>query len=52
MTSTSARCDLILALIDDCLAEHDSTMPLSIDAGRAGRPRRPARRLHAVRSVR
>ena len=26
MTSSTARCDRIIALIDQCLAEHDSTL--------------------------
>lgn len=51
MSTTTARCDRIIALIDDCLADYDAALGSAL-----GRPvpttRRPSRRPHLVGSIR
>jgi hypothetical protein len=50
--SSTSRCDRIVALIDECLADVDSTMRSIAGDGHAGasRPHVPARHLDLVRS--
>jgi hypothetical protein len=52
MTTTTARCDRIIALIDECLPEHDSTLRLVAGDGQAATSRNPSRHLHMLRSDR
>ena len=51
MSTTTARCDRIIALIDDCLADYDATLGSML-----GQPvpstRRPSRRRHLAGSIR
>jgi hypothetical protein len=51
MSTTTARCDRIIALIDDCLADYDTALGSML-----GQPvpttRRPSRRPHLVGSIR
>jgi len=50
-TSSAARCDHIISLIDDCLAEFDTGLRLLVGDGHAATPTRvPTRHLSAVRS--
>jgi hypothetical protein len=52
MTTTTARCDRIIALIDDCLAEQDSAVRLVAGDGTVDTGCNPSRHLHLVRSDR
>jgi hypothetical protein len=52
MSTTTARCDRIIALIDECLAEHDSRLQSIAGDALVGTPRTPSGRLHPVRSAR
>jgi hypothetical protein len=52
MTTTTARCDRIIALIDECLAEHDSTLRLVGGDADVATSRNPSPHLHLVRSDR
>ena len=51
MSTTTARCDRIIALIDDCLADYDAALSSTL-----GHPvpntRRQSRRPHLVGSIR
>jgi hypothetical protein len=51
MSTTAARCDRIIALIDDCLADYDATLG-SILGQPGPTTRRPSRRPHLVGSIR
>jgi hypothetical protein len=51
MSTTTARCDRIIALIDDCLADCDATLG-PILGHPAPTTRRPSRRPHLAGSVR
>jgi hypothetical protein len=52
MQSITARCDTIIALIDDCLAEQRTTLRLVAEDSSVAGPRNPPRRLRVVRSER
>jgi hypothetical protein len=52
MTTTTTRCDRIIALIDECLAEHDSTLRVIAGGAQVPSSRNSTRHLHAVRSTR
>jgi hypothetical protein len=52
MTNTAARCDRIIALIDECLAEYDSTLRLIAGDAAVTSTRNPSRHLQLARSAR
>ncbi|HEY1281979.1 MAG TPA: hypothetical protein VGF22_20020 [Acidimicrobiales bacterium] len=51
MSTTTARCDRIIALIDDCLADYDAALG-SVLGQPVPTTRRPSRRPHLVGSIR